>query len=135
MTQTRGFILRDLIFFLIRRDGDDFFVHDVRHHGIIGLEHQGAERHDADQALVDALQQKLQGWENVETVNYKSKEAALMCLQTVLLFRHAPERPEALAKLYTVLQEMKDPNAAKFGEMLKREYPDSAFTKKLFGKK
>ena len=65
----------------------------------------------------------------------KSKEASLMYLQTVLLFRHAPERPEALAKLYTVLQEMKDPNAAKFGEMLKREYPDSDFTKKLFGKK
>lgn len=65
----------------------------------------------------------------------KNKEAALMYLQTVLLFRHAPERPEALAKLYTVLLEMKDPNAAKFGEMLKREYPDSAFTKQLFGKK
>lgn len=65
----------------------------------------------------------------------KNKEASLMYLQTVLLFRHAPERPEALAKLYTVLQEMKDPNAAKFGEMLKREYPDSDFTKKLFGKK
>lgn len=65
----------------------------------------------------------------------KGKEAALMYLQTVLLFRHAPERPEALAKLYEVLQEMKDPNAAKFGEMLKREYPDSDFTKKLFGKK
>ena len=62
----------------------------------------------------------------------KNKEASLMYLQTVLLFRHAPERPEALAKLYTVLQEMKDPNAAKFGEMLKREYPDSSFTKQIF---
>jgi len=65
----------------------------------------------------------------------KSKEAALMYLQTILLFRDAAERPEALAKLYSALLEMKDPNAAKFGEMLKRDYSDSAFTKKLFPEK
>ncbi len=65
----------------------------------------------------------------------KKKEAALMYLQTVLLFRNVPERPEALYKLCTVLTETKDPNAAKFASMLKREYPDSSYTKILFPEK
>lgn len=65
----------------------------------------------------------------------KPKEAALMYLQTVLLFRDVPERPEALYKLYTTLSGMKDPNAQKFADMLKREYPEDAYTKIVFPEK
>ena len=65
----------------------------------------------------------------------KPKEAALMYLQTVLLFRDVPERPEALYKLYTTLSSIKDPNAAKFAAMLKREYPESSYTKIVFPEK
>ena len=65
----------------------------------------------------------------------KPKDAALMYLQTVLLFRDVPERPEALYKLYTTLSSIKDPNAAKFAAMLKREYPESSYTKIVFPEK
>ena len=51
---------------------------------------------DADQALVDALQQKLQGWENVETVNYKSKEAALEEYKKTMSNRNAEDAVAAL---------------------------------------
>lgn len=59
------------------------------------------------------------------------KEASLMYLQAVLLFPKTQERPEALYKLQAVLAELKDPNAEKFAGMLRSEYPDSPYVKRL----
>ncbi len=61
------------------------------------------------------------------------KEASLMYLQAVLLFGKIPERPEALYSLQSVLTELKDPNAAKFAAMLRKEYPDNLYTRRLSG--
>ena len=52
---------------------------------------------DADQAAVDALQQKVQGWDNVESVTYKSKDAALEEYRNTMRNRNANEAVAALA--------------------------------------
>ena len=61
----------------------------------------------------------------------KLKEASQMYLQASLLFLDVPERPEALASLYTVLKELKDSNAEKFAGILRSEYPENPWTKRI----
>ncbi len=50
----------------------------------------------ADQAAVDALQQKVQGWDNVESVTYKSKDEALEEYRQTMSNRNAEDAVEAL---------------------------------------
>lgn len=59
------------------------------------------------------------------------KEASLMYLQATLLFPDSGERPEALYRLQAALTELKDPNAVRFANMLRKEYPDNPYTKRL----
>ena len=60
------------------------------------------------------------------------KEAALMYLQTALLFPSAAqERPAALMKLANTLKELNDKRSAIFADKLKKEYPKSPFIKDL----
>ena len=59
------------------------------------------------------------------------KEALRLYYQTVLLFPGNPRRAEALYNTWNLMQELKDPRAPKIAEMLKREYPDSSFAKKV----
>lgn len=61
----------------------------------------------------------------------KLKEASQTYLQASLLFLDVPERPEALASLYTVLKELKDSNAEKFAGILRSEYPENPWTKRI----
>ena len=51
---------------------------------------------DADQASVDALQTKIQGWDNVESVTYKSKEQALEEYKTTMSNKNASDAVAAL---------------------------------------
>ena len=60
------------------------------------------------------------------------KEALRLYYQTVLLFPADPRRAEALYNTWNLMQELKDPRAPKIAEMLKREYPNSPFAKKVF---
>jgi len=61
----------------------------------------------------------------------KRKEAAVLFYQTALLFPADPHRPEALYNAWNLLSELKRPEAAKIGELLKRDHPDSSFAKQV----
>ena len=52
--------------------------------------------------------------------------------QAALLFPRHARRAEALYNVWNLLAELKDPEAAKIAEMLKREYPESQFAKQVF---
>ena len=58
--------------------------------------------------------------------------AALRFYQTALLFPNHPRRAEALFNAWSLLSELKAPQAVSIGEMLKREYPDSSYAKQVF---
>jgi len=62
----------------------------------------------------------------------RKKEALRLYYQAVLLFPGNPRRAEALYNIWNLMQETKDPRAAKIAEMLKREYPSSPFAQKVF---
>ena len=62
----------------------------------------------------------------------RKKEALRLYYQAALLFPGDPRRAEALYNIWNLMQETKDPRAAKIGEMLKREYPNSPFAQKVF---
>ena len=49
-----------------------------------------------DQAAVDALQQKVQGWDNIESVTYKSKDEALEEYKNTMSNRNAADAVAAL---------------------------------------
>ena len=51
---------------------------------------------DADQAAVSALQSKVQGWENIESVTYKSKDEALEEYKNTMSNRNAADAVAAL---------------------------------------
>ena len=51
---------------------------------------------EADQAAVDALQAKVQGWNNVESVRYKSKDEALQEYKETMSNRNAADAVAAL---------------------------------------
>ena len=51
---------------------------------------------EADQAAVDALQAKVQGWSNVESVRYKSKDEALQEYKETMSNRNAADAVAAL---------------------------------------
>jgi len=51
---------------------------------------------EADQAVVDALITKIQGWDNVESVTYKSKEEALEEYKSTMSNRNASDAIAAL---------------------------------------
>ena len=51
---------------------------------------------DADQSAVDALQAKVEGWDNVESVTYKSKEEALEEYKNTMSNRNASDAVAAL---------------------------------------
>ena len=51
---------------------------------------------DADQDAVDALQERIEGWDNVESVTYKSKEEALEEYRSTMSNRNADEAVAAL---------------------------------------
>lgn len=51
---------------------------------------------DADQANVDAYQEKLKGWGDVESVDYKSKEQALQEFRETMSNRNAEDAVDAL---------------------------------------
>lgn len=60
------------------------------------------------------------------------KDAALMYLQAVLLFPVSnKERPLALCKAANALKEINHPQAAKYADMLKKDYPGSPYVKEL----
>ncbi len=59
------------------------------------------------------------------------QQALRLFYQTALLFPGHPRRAEALYHTWNLMAELKDPGAAKIAEMLKRDYPDSTFTKQL----
>lgn len=50
----------------------------------------------ADQTAVDALQAKIEGWDNVESVTYKSKDQALQEYRETMSNRNAEDAVEAL---------------------------------------
>ncbi|MBO4649109.1 MAG: hypothetical protein J5806_13235 [Lentisphaeria bacterium] len=58
--------------------------------------------------------------------------AAMQFYQTALLFPNHPRRAEALFCAWSLLKELKSPQAAPVGEMLKREYPDSPYARQVF---
>ena len=60
------------------------------------------------------------------------RSAALRFYQTALLFPNHPRRAEALFCAWSLLTELKAPQAAQIGEMIKREYPDSSYAKQVF---
>ena len=62
----------------------------------------------------------------------RRKEALQLYYQAVLFFPGDPRRAEALYNTWNLMQETKDPRAAKIAEMLKREYPNSPFAQKVF---
>ena len=51
---------------------------------------------NADKAAVDAFQSKIQGWDNVDTVVYKSKEEALQEYRETMSNRNAADAVDAL---------------------------------------
>lgn len=51
---------------------------------------------DADQAAIDAFQEELEGWDNVESVTYKSKEEALEEYRTSMSNKNAADAVAAL---------------------------------------
>ena len=51
---------------------------------------------DADQTAVDSFTKKVQGWDNVESVTYKSKEEALKEYKTTMSNRNAADAVAAL---------------------------------------
>ncbi|OGV52144.1 MAG: hypothetical protein A2017_19790 [Lentisphaerae bacterium GWF2_44_16] len=60
------------------------------------------------------------------------KDAALMYLQAVLLFPATnKERPLALCKAANALKEINHPQAAKYADMLRKEYSSSPYVKEL----
>ena len=61
----------------------------------------------------------------------KRQEAALQFYRTALLFPGNPRRAEALFNSWSLLSEQKSPDAAKIADMLKRDYPDSVYTKQV----
>ena len=62
----------------------------------------------------------------------RQKDAIKLYYQAVLLFPADPRRADALYNTWNLMQELKDPRAAKIAEMLKREYPNSPAAKKVF---
>ena len=62
----------------------------------------------------------------------KRAEAARRFYQTALLFPKNPRRPEALYCTWNLLTELKDPNASKVADLLKRDYPDNPFARQTF---
>lgn len=62
----------------------------------------------------------------------KRRDAARLFYQTALLFPQNARRPDALYYAWSLLAELKDPNADKLAEMLKREYPDHSLTQRVF---
>jgi predicted negative regulator of RcsB-dependent stress response len=57
----------------------------------------------------------------------KKKDAILLYMRTALIFPPKnSERPESLINIATLLKEMNDARAAKFEEILKKDYPDRA---------
>lgn len=65
----------------------------------------------------------------------KSKEllmkAAYAYFGAALLFKDSITRPEALYNSWEILKELKDARAEEFAKILRAEYPDNAFTKRL----
>ena len=59
------------------------------------------------------------------------QQALRLFYQTALMFPGHPRRAEALYNTWSLMSDLKDPSAPKIAEMLKREYPDSAFAKQL----
>lgn len=60
------------------------------------------------------------------------KDAALMYLQAVLLFPAGnKERPLALCKAANALKEINHPQAAKYADMLRKDYANSPYVKEL----
>ena len=62
----------------------------------------------------------------------KKKEAMLKYMIPALIFNtQNKERPRALCQVANILKELSDNRAAKFSDMLKKDYPDSPFIKEL----
>jgi len=61
----------------------------------------------------------------------KFRDAALTFYQIALLFPKSPRRAEALYKCWGLLSDLKDPSADKIADLLKKEYPEDAFTRQL----
>lgn len=59
------------------------------------------------------------------------EKAAIAYFQAALLFRKAPARPEALYKSWEAMTELKDARAQEFAQILRKEYPENEYTKKL----
>ena len=59
------------------------------------------------------------------------KKAAYAYFGAALLFRDSTTRPEALFCSWEILKELKDARAGEFAKILREEYPDNAFTKRL----
>lgn len=58
-------------------------------------------------------------------------KAAYAYFGAALLFKDAQTRPEALFASYEILKELKDARGGEFAKILKEEYPDNEYTKRL----
>ena len=58
-------------------------------------------------------------------------KAAYAYFGAALLFKDATTRPEALFNSWEILKELKDARAEEFAKILRAEYPDNPFTKRL----
>lgn len=58
-------------------------------------------------------------------------KAAYAYFGAALLFKDSATRPESLFNSWEILKELKDARAEEFAKILRAEYPDNAFTKRL----
>ncbi len=66
-----------------------------------------------------------------EKQNELLKKAVYAYFGAALLFKGSTTRPEALYTCWELLKELKDARANEFAKILREEYPDNAFTKRL----
>lgn len=69
--------------------------------------------------------------DNAEKQKDLLMKAAYAYFGAALLFKDSVSRPEALYTCWEILKELKDARANEFAKILREEYPDNAFTKRL----
>ena len=67
----------------------------------------------------------------IAALRKEQKKAVRYYLQAAYLFPEDAERPLAFYHAAVILKELKDPRWKNFAEILKRNYPESQYTKKL----
>ena len=80
-----------------------------------------------DDSVFFALERK----GDIALLKKEKKTAVRNYIQAVFLFLKHPDRPAVLYKVTVLLKEMKDSRWEKFAELLKKQYSDSPYAKKL----